>query len=55
MGGYDGHRGIVNCLTVSPDFRGKGYGRMLVEDVENKLKQLGCPKETFWSGQIILK
>ena len=44
MGGYDGHRGIMNYLAVSPDFRGKGYGRMLVEEVENKLKQLGCPK-----------
>ena len=27
MGGYDGHRGIMNYLAVSPDFRGKGYGR----------------------------
>ena len=44
MGGYDGHRGIMNYLAVSPDFRGKGYGKMLVEEVENKLKQLGCPK-----------
>ena len=34
MGGYDGHRGIVNCLTVSPDFRGKGFGKILVEEVE---------------------
>ena len=44
LGGYDGHRGIMNYLAVSPDFRGKGYGKMLVEEVENKLKQLGCPK-----------
>ena len=44
MGGYDGHRGIMNYLAVSPDFRGKGYGKMLVEKVENKLKQVGCPK-----------
>ena len=44
MGGYDGHRGIMNYLAVSPDFRGKGFGKMLVEEVEKKLKQLGCPK-----------
>ena len=44
MGGYDGHRGVMNYLAISPDFRGNGFGKMLVEVVENKLKQLGCPK-----------
>ena len=44
MGGYDGHRGIMNYLAVGPDFRGKGYGKMLVEELENKFKKLGCPK-----------
>ncbi len=44
MGGYDGHRGVMNYLAVSPDFRGKGFGKMLVEVIENKLKKLGCPK-----------
>ena len=44
MGGYDGHRGIMNYLAVSPNFRGKGFGKMLVKEIENKLKQLGCPK-----------
>ncbi len=34
MGGYDGHRGIMNYLAVSPDFRGKGFGKMLVEEIE---------------------
>ena len=43
-GGYDGHRGIMNYLAISPDFRGKGFGKMLAEEVEKKLKQLGCPK-----------
>ena len=44
MGGYDGHRGVMNYLAVSPDHRGKGYGRILVEAVEDKLRALGCPK-----------
>ena len=44
MGGYDDHRGIMNYLAVSPDFRGKGFGKMLVEEVEKKLKSLGCSK-----------
>ena len=34
----------MDYLAVSPDFRGKGFGKMLVEEVEKKLKQLGCPK-----------
>ena len=44
MGGYDGHRGVMNYLAVSPDHRGQGYGRMLVQAVEDKLTALGCPK-----------
>ena len=43
MGGFDGHCGIMYYLAVSPDFPGKGFGKMLVEE-EKKLKQLGCPK-----------
>jgi ribosomal protein S18 acetylase RimI-like enzyme len=26
MGGYDGHRGIINYLGVHPNFRGNGTG-----------------------------
>ena len=44
MGGYDGHRGVVNYLGVHPKFRGKGYGKILMKEVEKKLKELGCPK-----------
>ena len=44
MGGYDGHRGVINYLAISPNFQGNGFGKMLVEAVENKLKQMGCPK-----------
>ena len=44
MGGYDDHRRIMDYLAVSLDFRGKGFGKMLVEEIEKKLKQLGCPK-----------
>tara|TARA_B100001173_G_C15924433_1_gene519998 strand:- start:500 stop:925 length:426 start_codon:yes stop_codon:yes gene_type:complete len=44
MGGYDGHRGVMNYLAVNLKFRGIGFGKMLVEFVEEKLKLLGCPK-----------
>ena len=44
MGGYDGHRGVMNYLAIDPEFRGNGFGKMLVEEIEKKLKKLGCPK-----------
>ncbi len=36
MGGYDGHRSIMDYLAVSPDFRGRGFGKLLVEKVKKK-------------------
>ncbi|MBU2863675.1 GNAT family acetyltransferase [Reinekea forsetii] len=44
MGGYDGHRGWINYLAVSPSVQGLGYGRMLMESIEAILREKGCPK-----------
>lgn len=44
MGGYEGHRGWINYLGVLPEYRRRGYARMLVEHLEDKLKAMGCPK-----------
>ena len=44
MAGFDGHRGWVNYLAVDPGQRGQGLGRMLMEQVERSLVELGCPK-----------
>jgi ribosomal protein S18 acetylase RimI-like enzyme len=44
MAGYDGHRGWINYLAVSPDHRGRGIGRGMMEAAERKLRRLGCPK-----------
>lgn len=44
MVGYDGHRGWVNYLAVSPDQQGKGYGRALMVIAEQRLLAIGCPK-----------
>ena len=44
MAGYEGHRGWVNYLAVSPDVRGRGHGRVLMEHVEQLLVACGCPK-----------
>jgi ribosomal protein S18 acetylase RimI-like enzyme len=44
MGGYDGHRGWINYLAVSPRHQRKGYGRLIMEAVELAIAQKGCPK-----------
>ncbi|MBU2514311.1 GNAT family acetyltransferase [bacterium] len=44
MAGYDGHRGWVNYLAVDPKLRKMGIGRRIMEDIENRLKAMGCPK-----------
>ena len=44
MAGYDGHRGWMNYLATTPDARGTGIGRALVDHVELELRELGCPK-----------
>ena len=44
MAGYEGHRGWVNYLAVAPGHRGKGLGRRLMEEVERRLLERGCPK-----------
>ncbi|WP_419819189.1 GNAT family acetyltransferase [Glaciibacter flavus] len=44
MVGYDGHRGWMNYLAVSPDRQGNGYGRDLVREAERLLTERGCPK-----------
>lgn len=44
MGGYEGHRGWINYLAVSPKHRRKGYGRRMMAAVEKRIRRLGCPK-----------
>jgi len=44
MAGYEGHRGWVNYLAVAPAFRGRGFGRAMMQHVELALTERGCPK-----------
>ncbi|WP_347331625.1 GNAT family acetyltransferase [Marinimicrobium locisalis] len=44
MAGYDGHRGSVFYLAVSSEYQNRGFGRLLMQTVEDALKSLGCPK-----------
>ena len=44
MGGYDGHRGWINYLAVDPDYRNNGYGRLIMKEVEQRIRTKGCSK-----------
>jgi ribosomal protein S18 acetylase RimI-like enzyme len=44
MAGYDGHRGWVHYLAVSPRHRRQGIGTALMHAVERRLAHMGCPK-----------
>lgn len=42
MGGYDGRRGMVYHLAVMESHRNQGIGNMLMSELENRLRKLGC-------------
>jgi len=44
MVGYDGHRGWVHYLAVSPSLQGGGLGRELMDEAERLLIERDCPK-----------
>ncbi len=44
MGGYDGRRGIVYHLAVSPGRRRQGVGRTLMGELERRMAARGCVK-----------
>jgi len=44
MAGYDGHRGWIYYLAVAPELRRGGLGRAMLDEVERRLRRLGCPK-----------
>ena len=44
LGGYDGFRGWVYHLAVDEMWRGLGIGRQMMTAIEQRLKELGCPK-----------
>ena len=44
MAGYDGHRGWIYYLGVSPGLRRKGIAANMVKHAEQALMKLDCPK-----------
>ena len=44
MAGYDGHRGWLYAVAVSPDHRRRGTGTALVNFALDALREIGCKK-----------
>ncbi len=44
MGCFDGRRGWVNHLAIDPQFQGKHFGKIIMEELEKRLKEKGCEK-----------
>ena len=44
MAGYDGHRGWIYSMAVSPNYRSQGLGSKLLSFAEEKLSKQGCLK-----------
>ncbi len=44
MAGYEGHRGWINYLAVSPQYRRLGFATQMMREAERVLKDAGCPK-----------
>ncbi len=44
MAGYDGHRGWIYSIAVSPDYRKSGLGSALLSFAEERLSEKGCMK-----------
>jgi ribosomal protein S18 acetylase RimI-like enzyme len=44
MAGYEGHRGWINYLAVSPQYRRQGFATQMMREAERILKDSGCPK-----------
>jgi ribosomal protein S18 acetylase RimI-like enzyme len=44
IGGFDGRRGMVYHLAVDSDYRRKGIGKMLMDELEKRMRAKGCKK-----------
>lgn len=44
LAGYDGRRGLIYHLAVDAGFRHQGIGTELMQEIENRLRELGCYK-----------
>jgi len=44
LGAYDGRRAWINHLAIAPGAQGCGLGRLLMDELEQRLRAKGCVK-----------
>ena len=44
MAGYEGHRGWINYLAVTPAHQRRGFARQIMHQAKELLCSAGCPK-----------
>ena len=44
VGGFDGRRGYVHHLAVDPDYQKRGYGTMIMDELNLRFRKLGVHK-----------
>lgn len=50
IAGYDGHRGWLYTVAISPELQRKGIGKKLVKHAISELRKLGCIKINLQIG-----
>jgi ribosomal protein S18 acetylase RimI-like enzyme len=50
MVGHDGHRGTMYYVSVSPELRGRGYGRQIIAAAEAWLRAQGV-----WKANLLVR
>ena len=57
MGGFDGRRGYVHHLAVDPDYQKKGYGKLMMDELMKKFRELGVHKVHLfiekWNKEVV--
>lgn len=48
FGGFDGRRGLVHHLAVKPELQKMGYGREILNALEEEFRSMGVIKLSFW-------
>ncbi|EMT50605.1 MULTISPECIES: GNAT family acetyltransferase [Brevibacillus] len=51
MGAFDGRRGWVYHLAVDPESQGKQIGRLLMNELEERMRAVGCDKMNLLVAQ----
>jgi ribosomal protein S18 acetylase RimI-like enzyme len=44
MAGYEGHRGWINYLAISPAYQRRGLASRIMDAAARLLQNAGCPK-----------